>query len=182
MILPSDKESKMARWSRLSISPRNIRHLCRAASLIPYGIVPSLYTQANELKVRAYNEICHNDAPMWPMPDRDSLWPFFVLVLVALIPVVCSRRRFTVATNLFLSIVTLLWALRLQVTAATPPYECYTQAGTYEDHVSGLDEFEICFFLFVFISYVLFLADWCIWGVRRSAPFFKRQWKWLAVR
>lgn len=172
----------MARWPRLSFNPRTIKYLCRVASLAAYGIVAPLYAQAAELMVRAYNERCHNDAPMWPMPDRDFLWPFFEPLLLMLIPVVCSRRNSTIGTNLFLSIVTLLWALRLQVTAATPPYQCYTMGGSYEDHVSGLPEFEMCFLLFMVISYALFLADWCVWGAERSAPFFKRQWNRLVVR
>jgi hypothetical protein len=175
MTLLTETVSKMGRRSPLSFNARNIRHLCRAASLMAYGIVGPLHSQATELMLKAYNEACQNEAPLYPIPDRNHLLSFLV-VLVVLLPVACSRSNFAVGTNMSLSIVTLLWAIHLRVTARTPPYECFTQAGTYEDHVSGLPEFEVCFLLFILISYVLFFIDCCIWMARRLAPFFKPRW------
>jgi hypothetical protein len=71
--------------------------------------------------------------------------------------------------------VTLLWTPHLLATAGTPPNECFTSSGTYEDHVSGLPVFEMCFIFFMFASYLLLLIDWCIWLAHRTAAYFRER-------
>jgi hypothetical protein len=116
------------------------------------------------LVAKAYNEACSHEALAWPVPDV-GFWPSLLAVgvfgLIVLLPIACSRSNSVVVMNLFLTTVTLLWAYRLQATAGTPPYyNCYTNAGAYEDHVSGLPEFDLWALLVFIVFYVSHRFDW----------------------
>jgi hypothetical protein len=87
------------------------------------------------------------------------------LIIVAL-PLFLARGNAFVLTNLIVAMITTCGATSLLYTAANTPYECFTQAGTYEDHTSGLDGFEFWFGFVVFLSYVLLVVDLTIWSVR----------------
>ena len=128
------------------------------------------------LAAKAYNEACSHEALAWPVPDV-GIWSSLLYVgvfgLIVLPPIACSRSNSVIGMNLFLSIVTLLWACRLQATAGTPPYyNCYTNAGTYEDQVSGVREYDTWALLVFIVLYVAFFVDWLIWFIRQLGIWF----------
>jgi hypothetical protein len=164
--------------------PRHVKYLIRACSLGAFALSGPLHTQAMTLAAKAYNEACSHEALAWPVPDVgvwSSMLVAGVVGLLVLLPTVCSRSNSVVGMNLFLSIVTLLLACRLQATAGTPPYyNCYTNAGTYEDHVSGLMEFDLWVTLALMVLYMAFFVDWLVWSIRRMGACI-RQLRQIAI-
>jgi len=155
----------------LSMRSRHVKYLIRASSLGAFALTGPLHTQAMALAAKAYNEACSHQALAWPVPDVgiwSSLLAVGVFGLIVLLPMVCSRSNSVIGMNLVLSIATLVLACRLQVTAGTPPYECYSHNGTYEDRVSGLSEFDLWALLVLIVFYVAFFVDWLVWFVRRT--------------
>jgi len=151
----------------LPMRPRDVKYLIRAFSLGAFALTGPFVAQATIVAAKAYNDLCFNEAPLWRVPDG-SIWLSLGVGLVVLLPMICSRSNSVVGMNLFLSIVTLLLACRLQVTAGTPPYECYSHNGTYEDHVSGLRDYDTWALLVFIVLYVAFFVDWLVWFIQRT--------------
>jgi hypothetical protein len=153
---------------------RHVKYLIRACSLGAFALSGPLVAQATVVAAKAYNDLCFNEAPLWRVPDG-SAWSALaamgVVGLIVLLPMICSRSSSVVGMNLFLSIVTLVLACRLQTTAGTPPYECYSHNGTYEDRVSGLRDFDFWCLLVLIVLYVAFFVDWLVWFIRRMGVF-----------
>jgi hypothetical protein len=154
----------------LSMRPRHVKYLIRACSLGAFALTGPLAAQATIVAAKAYNDLCFNEAPLWRTPDG-SIWLSLGVGLVVLLPTICSRSSSVVVMNLFLSIVTLLLACRVQATAGTPPYECFSHNGTYEDRVSGLRELDLWGSLILIVLYVAFVVDWLVWFIRRMGAF-----------
>jgi hypothetical protein len=146
---------------------RHLKFLIRACTLAAFGLTGPIVSQARNMAGKAYNDACFNDAPVIPIHDTNDWLPFLGVGLIVLLPVACARTRPVAGTNLLLSIVTLLLARRLLATAGTPPYECFSHGGTYEDRVSGLGEFDMWFFLTLLILYVTFFVNGLIWVIRQ---------------
>jgi hypothetical protein len=146
---------------------RHLKSLIRACALAAFGLTGPIVSQAKNMAAKAYNDACFNDAPVIPVHDTNDWLSFLGMGLMVLLPVVCARTRPVAGTNLLLSIGTLLLACRLLATAGTPPYECYSHGGVYEDRVSGLVEFEMWFFLTLLILYLTFFVHGLIWVIRQ---------------
>jgi len=158
--------------------PRHVKFLIRACSLGAFSLTGPLLLQANVLAAKAYNEACSHVALAWPVPEVgiwSSLLAVGVVGLIVLLPLACSRSNSVIGMNLVLSITMLVLACRLQATAGTPPYyNCYTNAGTYEDHVSGLGDYDMWALLVLIVLYVTFFVDWLAWFIRRMTVFLSR--------
>src|SRR5262245_38206406 len=149
---------------------RQVRYLIRACSLGTFALTGPLVHQATIVAARAYNDLCFNEAPLWRVPVG-SIWLALGVGLIVLLPMICSRSNSVVVMILILSIVTFVLACRLQLTAGTPPYECYSHNRTYEDRVSGLRDYDTWALLVLIVLYVTFLVDWLVWFIRRMRVF-----------
>jgi hypothetical protein len=94
-----------------------------------------------------------------------------VALIVFAVPLLLARSYALIFANLIVASIALLAVGRLLVTAGDTPYECFTQAGTYEDNTSGLEGFEFWLLFAAFFSYVLLLIDLAIWGAKRLIAF-----------
>ncbi|WP_257167860.1 hypothetical protein [Bradyrhizobium sp. SRS-191] len=146
-----------------SIQP--LRRLCRFASLLAYAGAFSIYHHAQPIAAQAYDDLCAGQGISFGQPT--PLSELCVALLVAAVPVALVRSTVSVVLALALALLALLAAMSLLATAGHPPYECFTQAGTYEDHVSGLGDFELASALLVLLSYLLLAVDLLIWIRRR---------------
>ncbi|WP_035647742.1 hypothetical protein [Bradyrhizobium sp. ORS 285] len=138
-------------------STKRLRTFCRFASLLAYGGALSIYHHAQPIAAKAYNEPCAGQGMLFGEPT--SVGALLLVLLVAAVPVLLVRGTASVMLNLGLGLVELVAAMSLLATAGRPPYECFTQAGTYEDHVSGLGEFELASVLLVLLSHLLLAVD-----------------------
>jgi hypothetical protein len=130
---------------------------CRFASLLAYAGALSIYHHAQPIAAKAYNDLCAGQGMVFGQPTPVSELCF--VLLVAAVPMALIRGSVNVVLNLAIGLVALLAAVSLLATAGQPPYECFTQAGTYEDHVSGLGDFELASALLVLLSYLLLAVD-----------------------
>lgn len=143
----------------------NLRMACRFASLLLYGLSLLVVHHAQPIAAKAYNDQCSSQG----MTFGDGLPANFLgmtLVIVAL-PLLLARSNALVLINLILGLITIGGAGSLLGTAGNTPYECFTQAGTYEDHTSGLDGFSMWFGFAALLLYVLLVVDLTIWGFRK---------------
>jgi hypothetical protein len=88
-------------------------------------------------------------------------------MIVIAVLLVLARSRILVHSNLTISLLTLFYACTLLSTAGHTPYECFTQAGTYEDNTSGIAHFEWGLAFMILVSYLCLLVDLAIWIVQR---------------
>jgi hypothetical protein len=65
-----------------------------------------------------------------------------------------------------------VFAVRLLFSAQTPPTECVSVGGSYEDRASGLDEFGLYLLLLFVLSYIFVLVDLFGWAFRRLVHAF----------
>jgi len=77
-----------------------------------------------------------------------------IALIVFAVPLLLARSYALIFVNLTVASITVVAAGSLLVTAGDTPYECFTQAGTYEDHTSGLDGFELWLMFAAFLSCV----------------------------
>lgn len=146
----------------------------RLASLVAYGTSLLLLHFAEPIAAKTYNDLCSRQGIQFH--DGEPIGYLVVGFIVFAIPLSIARRNALVLANLTIGAITVLAASGLFVTARDVPYECFTQAGTYEDHTSGLDGFEMWLFFAAFLSYVLLVIDLAIWCAKKliartAAPF-----------
>jgi len=121
------------------------------------------------MAAKAYNDLCANKGIQFHAGE--PVQNLVVALIVFAVPLLLARSYALVFANLTITSITLLTAGALLVTARDTPYECFTQAGTYEDNTSGLEGFEFWLLFAAFFSYVLLLIDLAIWGARRLIAF-----------
>jgi hypothetical protein len=125
--------------------------------------------------IAAYNDVCPPENRFLEMESADNAAiSTLIMMAVFVLPVLLSRSNVVIGVNLVSSLLTLLLAARLPFIAQTPPYQCVTQGGSYEDHVSGLPEFELYLLLILFLSYIVLLIDWGVWAARLLPRAFRR--------
>jgi hypothetical protein len=135
------------------------------ASLVAYGISLLLLHFAEPIAAKAYNDLCSSQGVQFGAGE--PIEALVVGFIVLAIPLFLARSDTLVLANLTISAITVLAGSGLLVTARDAPYECFTQAGTYEDHTSGLDGFEMWLFFAAFLSYVLLVIDLAIWCAKK---------------
>jgi hypothetical protein len=135
---------------------------------LAYGAVVFILLYATGIALVAYDEVCDRNAagPFFTVRDLSAVLAMYAVIAM---PTLFARSNLVIKANAVLSLVTLVWAISLIYTARTPPYECVTMGGDYEDHTSGLMEFTFyCLFLVV-VSYVLVVIDLLYWALQRLA-------------
>jgi hypothetical protein len=158
-----------------SFPNRLARPLCRAVSLLAYGLTGPLYAYASGVMLAAYNDVCPPGNRFLERESADdAALSTLIMLAVFVLPVLLSRSNVVIGVNLVASLLALLLAVRLPFIAQTPPYQCVTQGGSYEDHVSGLPEFELYLLFILFLSYILLLIDWGVWTARLLPRAFRR--------
>jgi hypothetical protein len=102
-----------------------------------------------------------------PLPGGESVGTLIIFMTLIAAPLVFARSNGLIVVNIIIGLLILLGAHGLLSTAANTPYECFTQAGTYEDNTSGLEGFGFWILFAIFLSYVLLLVDLIIWAVKK---------------
>jgi hypothetical protein len=144
---------------------RYFRPTCRLASLIACGLSLLIMHQAYPIAAKAYNDLCSIQGTTFG--EGYSVRELGIAMLVLAVPLFLTRSNALIATNAIIGLVTIAIAGTLLITAANTPYECFTQAGTYEDNTSGLEGLELWLVFAAFLSYVLLTIDLAIWSVRK---------------
>jgi hypothetical protein len=137
----------------------------RLACLVAYGISLLSLHFAEPIAAKAYNDLCSSQGTTFG--TREPIGDLVVGLIVLAIPLFLARSNALILTNLAIGSITVLAAGGLLISAGDTPYECFTQAGTYEDHTSGLDGFEMWLFFAAFLSYVLLVTDLAIWCAKK---------------
>jgi hypothetical protein len=147
---------------------RNARLLYRAGSLIALGCIGPLWQHADVLALASYNERCEIGNRFYTGTGTHN----FLSMLILFPPIILARSNRLIKALAILSVFMLLIAVRMVFTASTPPFECVSVDGHYNDRVSGLEDFDVYILLLVLASYLSLLVDWSIWGIRRLADVF----------
>lgn len=147
---------------------------CRVTGVVAYAASLAVFHAVYPLAAKAYNDFCASQGTTFG--DGDSVASLIVGLIVIAVPLLTARSSAVVAINLIVSLIMLLGANGLWFTAGNTPYECFTQAGTYEDHTSGLEGFGLAFSVVVVVSYILLLIDWTVWLLSRGIA------KWWPAR
>jgi hypothetical protein len=144
------------------------RWLClRLIGVLAYGCITPIYLYADSLRAQVYDGVCAKQGTTFG--PVTTLREASIAVMVVAVPIMLARANISIIANVSIALLSLSFALFLPFTAETPPYECFTQAGTYEDHVSGVDGFDYYFLLIIAVSYIWVLIDLLAWGVRKLA-------------
>ncbi len=151
---------------------RNLTISYRLASTCLYGLSLIVFYHAQPIAAIAYNDLCSSRGVTFhDLETTNALIAAFVLIVP---PLFLGRSSPLVIINLILGVITIFGAGSLLNTAANTPYECFTQAGTYEDHTSGLDGFEMWFMLTAVLSYFFLTIDLAAWSIRKWAMHRRR--------
>jgi hypothetical protein len=137
----------------------------RLASLLFYGLSLLIIHHAQPMAAKAYNDLCSSQGTTFG--EGLSVNFLGVMLIIVALSLFLARSNALVLTNLIAGLITICGAGSLLSTASNTPYECFTQAGTYEDHTSGLDGFEMWLVFATLLSYVLLVVDLAIWSVRK---------------
>jgi uncharacterized membrane protein YhdT len=144
---------------------RYLRVTCRLASLLFVGLSLLIVHHAQPIAAKAYDDLCSSQGMTF---GQGLSVNFLGLTLIALAPpLFFARSNALILTNLMLGFFTISGAASLLHTAANTPYECFTQAGTYDDSTSGLYGFEMWFAVAAVLSYVFLVVDLTIWSVKK---------------
>jgi hypothetical protein len=114
----------------------------------------------------AYNDLCASQGM-----DYGAGWSVRTLALMMAaiaVPLLLARSNILIAANLIASLATAAGASGLLITAGNTPFECFSVAGHYIDRTSGLEEFDAWEVFLTFLSCVLLLIDWAVWGARKA--------------
>jgi hypothetical protein len=117
------------------------------------------------MAAKAYNDLCSSQGTTFG--EGLSVYFLGVTLIIIALPLFLARSNALVLANLIAGLITICSAGLLLGTAANTPYECFTQAGTYEDNTSGLAGFEMWLVFAALLSYVLLVVDLAIWSVRK---------------
>ncbi|NEU94749.1 hypothetical protein [Bradyrhizobium uaiense] len=144
---------------------RNLKTSFRLAPLLFYGLSVFIVSYAYPIAAKAYNDLCSSQG----MTFGEGWSVNFLCMALAIVtvPLFLARSNALILANLIIGLVTVCGAGSILHIAANTPYECFTQAGTYEDHTSGVDGFELWFGFAAAVSYVLLVVDLTIWSVRK---------------
>jgi hypothetical protein len=147
----------------------------RLGGVLAYGFAVLVGLYGASLGSDAFHRACAKEVT-WTAADPFQGVGFVLIAIVAIIfPTLLARSKALVVVNLCLGLLTAVFAVFFLFTASTPPHECYTMGGSYEDHVSGLPEFTFYLAFVVAVSYFLVVLDWSIWGFQNFARILKRQ-------
>jgi hypothetical protein len=147
----------------------------RLGGLLAYSFAILVGLYGASLVSDAYHKACANDVT-WAAADPFRGFGFVLIAIVVIIlPTLLARSKALVVVNLCLGLLTFVFAFFFVVTASTPPHECYSMGGSYEDHVSGLSEFTLYLAFVVVASYFFVAFDWLIWGVRNLVNTLKHR-------
>ncbi|HEY7297140.1 MAG TPA: hypothetical protein VH684_04310 [Xanthobacteraceae bacterium] len=155
-------EQAQDRDAREELNPR-ARFVCKLSSGLAYCIVAGIYLYAQSVASNVFMEACGRKLPTTPLEKVG------IGLVIFLIPVVLARSKAVVSVHAIFASLAMVFALFTAFTASTPPYECYTQAGSYEDHVSGIPVFGFFLVFVAFILYFSLVLDWFVWSVRKAA-------------
>jgi hypothetical protein len=144
---------------------------CRFLTLTAYGGSLILSHHAELLTERVYNGLCSNEGITFAKPT--TAVTLALIMAVFSVPAILARSRALIVSNLAVSLITAGAATVLLFTASDTPYECFTMGGTYEDHTSGLGEFELWGAFVSMVSFALLVIDLSIWTSRKVAVYFK---------
>jgi hypothetical protein len=149
---------------------RRARVMCRLVGLLAYGFVEIIYIHAQSTAFTAYNDVCspeHRLFVQFYAPEGLAIqWMMLAL------PILLARSDLIIKANLIMSLSAAVFAVRLLFSAQTPPTECVSMGGTYEDRASGLDEFGLYLLLLFVLSYIFVLVDLFGWAFRRLVHAF----------
>jgi hypothetical protein len=149
---------------------------CRFASILAYGFSLLIVRHVQPIAAKAYDDLCASQGVTFGIGESDR--HLMIAMFVIAVPVLLARSKATVGVNLIVALMTVIGAAGLLSTAADTPYECFTQAGTYEDHTSGLDGFSLWFGFIAFISYVVLMVDLTVWVIGQR----RRPWRQEPLR
>jgi hypothetical protein len=147
----------------------------RWISLLAYSLAVPAYLYRASLASDAYSEACTKEIARTATHPLEAIGLALIMVGVITLPTLLARSDALVTVNLCLSLFVAGFAVSLLFTARTPPYECFTSGGSYEDHVSGLLEFTLCSAFVVVVSYFFVLLEWSIWELRNSGRLLKHR-------
>src|SRR6478736_1906319 len=141
------------------------RLTARLASLIAYGFSYAFVIFViHPIAAKAYDDLCRDQG----ITFGDGFSPvdgFFLAALAA--PVLLARSNAVIATNLFVSVCSMIGAVALLSSAGDTPYQCFTMGGSYEDHTSGLGGFGLWMGFVVLASIIVVAFDLLGWLILR---------------
>jgi hypothetical protein len=143
----------------------------RLATLAAYGGSLIFLHDAELLAEKVYDDLCSREGIAFGKPT--SAMSLVLVTVVLSVPTVLARSRALIIANLTASLITAGAAMLLMFTASKTPYECFTMAGTYEDHTSGLGEFALWGVLVWLLSFVLLVIDLSVWALRKVTTRFE---------
>jgi hypothetical protein len=153
---------------------RHLRTGSRLASLLAYGLSFVILAHVQPIAAKAYNDLCASQGMSFG--EGEAIRTLAITLIVIAVPLGLARSSILVYGNLIISLLILLCAYRLLSTAGNTPYECFTQAGTYEDNTSGIDDFEWGLAVVVAVSYLCLLVDLAIWMMQKG--FSRKAFDW----
>jgi len=151
----------------------------RIVSLLAFAAAGTMYVKAWPIAFDAYNAVCPPGDRIFTPGNRELFQSELIeqtmmSVGVFALPVLLARSRIAVGANFVAAVLVLLLSLGLSHSAATPPYQCATSFGSYEDHSSGIPEFELFAMLLLLLIYLTAVVDLLVWLGRWSWPMLKR--------
>jgi hypothetical protein len=145
------------------------RTICRLASLVAYGLSLLILHHVHPIAAKAYDDQCSSQGMTFG--EGYSIRDLGITIIVLAVPLFLAHSKALIATNLIIGLTVISAASALLYTAGNTPYECFTTMGTYEDHTSGLEGFELWLVAAAFFSYVLLVIDLAIWSAKRLIGF-----------
>jgi uncharacterized protein (DUF983 family) len=143
--------------------------------VLAYGLAVIVSLYGASLASDAYHSACAKEVT-WAAADPFQGFGYVLIAIVVIIfPTLLAHSKALVVVNLWLGLLTVVFAVFFVSTASTPPFECYTMGGSYEDRVSGLPEFTLYLAFVVAVSYFFVVLDWSIWGFQNVVRILKRQ-------
>ena len=147
----------------------------RLLCLILYGAAAVLALHAQSVVEATYNAVCPPDhRAITSTSPADDFQIIAKAFLLAIVPIAIVRRRTALGAVLAIAVLIFVAAIGVSFTAHNRPYECFTNGGDYEDHVSGTTEFMFLFILLTAISYAVSVVDLSIWLYRTASSFVTR--------
>jgi hypothetical protein len=143
-----------------------LRSIGRLASVLAYGISLLIVHHVQPIAAKAYDDLCASQGITFG--EGESVRTLIIFMILIAVPLVFARSNGLIVVNFIIGLLTVLGAHGLLSTAGDTPYECFTQAWTYEDHTSGLEGFGFWILIAIFFSYVFLLVDLIVWAVKKG--------------
>jgi hypothetical protein len=132
----------------------------RTYSVLAVIFSAALFLCAEHIALHTYNSFCKSGDRFFTIDPPQTVGIGF---LVALIPAIIVRTKNATIGIFSLSLLTLVYAFSLIITANTPPLECITMGGNYDDKVSGIMMFIFWYLILTSLSYLISIFDFIIW-------------------